>query len=72
MVRTGAIDHQVIEGDRLAVSFDDLRFDKGSVTRRLFSKHVQPFAGVLVEPLSINRRDVMLECLHDLLALLVG
>jgi hypothetical protein len=67
----GAIDHQIVQGDRLTVGFDDLRFDGGSISGRLLSDNFQALAGVLIEPLGINRGDVPLEGLHDLLALWV-
>src|SRR5262249_18351110 len=68
---TVAVDHQIVEGDPLTVSFDDLRLDDGAVSRGLLSNDFQPLAGVFNKALSINRRDVSLESLHDLLALLV-
>src|SRR5436190_20606261 len=64
-----AVDHQIVEGDRLVTRFNDLRVDHGSVRRGLLSNDFQPLARVLVEPLGINRRDVALEGLQNLPAL---
>src|SRR3984893_19517245 len=64
-----AVKHQVVEGNGFATSLDNLCLDDCAVGCRLLSDHLQPLAGVRVEPIGIDLCDIPLERLHDLLTL---
>src|SRR5439155_25725212 len=64
--------HQIIDVHRLAIRLDDLAGDDRAAGRGLFAGDLHLLARIVVEALGVNRRDITLESLRDLLALRLG
>ena len=63
------IAHQIAEIDRLAIRLDDLACDDGTAIRGPLAGYLEPLAGIAVKPLGVDRRNIALKRLLDLLPL---
>jgi hypothetical protein len=61
--------HQIVDLDRLAVGFDDLAVYDDAGGRRLLFGNLQLLAGIAVETVGIDRRDIAPEAVGDVLPL---